>query len=208
MGKWVLGIVAVVVTVTLVGGCVVGGTALSSYNTLVTKREATKASWGQVENVYQRRADLVPNLVETARGYAIHENETFVAVTEARAKVGQVNIKADQIPDAVSLAKFQQVQGELSSAMSRLMVVMEKYPDLKANDLFRDLMVQMEGTENRITVERRRYNEMATDYNSTRNVFPTNVIANWFNFEAFPYFKAEEGANKAPKVDFKDLRKK
>lgn len=207
MGKWILGVVGVVAAVTLIGSCAVGETVLSSYNTLVTKREATKASWGQVENVYQRRADLVPNLVETARGYAIHENETFVAVTEARAKVGQINIKAEQIPNAAALAQFQQAQGELSSAMSRLMVVVEKYPDLKANDLFRDLMVQMEGTENRITVERRRYNEMATDYNSTRNVFPTNVIANWFGFEVFPYFKAEEGANKAPKVDFKNLRK-
>ncbi len=207
MGKWVLGVGAVVVAAVLIGGCTAGVTILNSYNTLVTKREVTKASWGQVENVYQRRADLVPNLVETARGYAIHENETFVAVTEARAKVGQVNIKADQIPDVASLAKFQQAQGELSNAMSRLMVVMEKYPDLKANDLFRDLMVQMEGTENRIAVERMRYNQSATDYNSTRNVFPANIIANWFNFEVFPYFKAEEGANKAPKVDFKDFRK-
>lgn len=207
MGKWVLGVGAVVIVVTLIGGCTVGGTVLSSYNTLVAKREATKASWGQVENVYQRRADLVPNLVETARGYAIHENETFVAVTEARAKVGQINIKTDQIPDTAAMAQFQQAQGELSSAMSRLMVVMEKYPDLKASELFKDLMTQMEGTENRITVERMRYNESATDYNSTRNVFPTNIIANWFSFEVFPYFKSEEGANKAPKVDFKDLRK-
>ncbi len=207
MGKWLLGVGSLILGATLIGGCVVGGTVLSSYNTLVGKRESTKASWGQVENVYQRRADLVPNLVETARGYAIHENETFVAVTEARAKVGQVNIKAEQIPDATAMAKFQQAQGELSSAMSRLMVVMEKYPDLKASQLFQDLMVQMEGTENRITVERMRYNESATDYNSTRNVFPTNIIANWFSFEVFPYFKAEEGSNKAPKVDFKDLRK-
>src|SRR3989338_10100826 len=127
MGKGVLGISVVAIVAILITGCTIGGTVLGSYNTLVTKREATKASWGQVENVYQRRADLVPNLVETARGYAIHENETFVAVTEARAKVGQINIKTDQVPDVVYLEKFQQVQGELSSAMSRLMVVMEKY---------------------------------------------------------------------------------
>ncbi len=108
MGKWIFGAGVVVLVAILIGGCTVGGTILNSYNTLVTKREATKASWGQVENVYQRRADLVPNLVETARGYAIHENETFIAVTEARAKVGQINIKADQIPDAAALAQFQQ----------------------------------------------------------------------------------------------------
>src|SRR3989338_4989856 len=207
MGKGVLGISVVAIVAILITGCTIGGTVLGSYNTLVNKRESTKASWGQVENLYQRRADLVPNLVETARGYAIHENETFVAVTEARAKVGQVNIKADQIPNAAALAQFQQTQGELSSAMTRLMVVMEKYPELKANENFLRLQDQIEGTENRISVERMRYNKSAADYNSTRNVFPTNLVANWFGFEVFPYFKAEEGANKAPKVDFRDLRK-
>ena len=192
----------------LVSGCTVISLVAGTYNGLVAQRENTKASWGQVQNVYQRRADLVPNLIETVRGYAIHENDTFVSVTEARAKVGQINIKADQIPSAVALQKFQQAQGELSSSLSRLMVVSENYPNLKASESFRDLMVQMEGTENRIANERRNFNKAAQDYNAYRSSFPHNIIADYYSFEVFPYFEAEAGANKVPKADFKDLRQK
>lgn len=206
MGKWFAGAGLVVFLGLAIGGCSVLSFGWSSYNNLVTSSNEVDAQWANVENVYQRRADLVPNLVETVRGYAIHENETFVAVTEARAKVGQVNLKADQLTSE-NLAVFQAAQGELSNALSRLMVVVEKYPDLKASTLFSDLMVQMEGTENRVSVERNRYNQAAKDYNTTRERFPTNVVANFYQFKAKPYFEAEEGAKKAPKVDFKDLRK-
>ncbi|MDP3696403.1 MAG: LemA family protein [Candidatus Taylorbacteria bacterium] len=206
MGKWFAGAGLVVFLGFAVGGCSVLSFGWSSYNNLVTSSNKVDAQWAQVENVYQRRADLVPNLVETVRGYAIHENETFVAVTEARAKVGQITIGAGSVTSE-NLAAFQAAQGELSSALSRLMVVVEKYPDLKSSTLFSDLMVQMEGTENRISVERGRYNTEATEYNITREKFPTNVVANFFQFGSKPYFKAEEGAKTAPKVDFKDLRK-
>jgi len=206
MGKW-LGITALVgVLVFGVGACTIGTAVSGSYNNLTTLRENVNSQWSNVENVYQRRADLVPNLIETVRGYAIHEKETFVEVTQARAQVGQINIKADDLTPQ-TLAAFQSAQGELSSALSRLMVVVEKYPDLKANGLFSDLMAQLEGTENRISVERNRFNEAAREYNTTRNKFPTNLVANYFKFDVKPYFEAEEGAKKAPKVNFQDLRK-
>ena len=207
MGKWIAGTGLAILLVVGVGGCTVGSMVWGSYNNLTTLTENVNSQWANVENVYQRRADLVPNLVEAVRGYAIHESDTFIAVTEARAKVGQVNLKADQLTPQM-LTQFQAVQGELSSALSRLMVVVEKYPDLKANDLFRDLMTQVEGTENRISVERNRYNEIAREYNTTRNKFPANLVANFFQFNEKPYFKAEEGSKTAPKVDFKDLRQK
>lgn len=207
MGRYVgIGLVALLL-VGGVGACTVGGSVLGSYNTLVQKDEGVDSQWGQVQNVYQRRNDLVPNLVETVRGYAIHENETFVGVTEARAKVGQVNINANNLNPAM-LAQFQQSQGELSSALSRLMVVVEKYPELKANESFNRLMDEMAGTENRISVERMRFNEVAKDFNAYRNQFPTNLVANHFKFGEKPYFEAEEGAKTAPKVDFKDLRQR
>jgi len=206
MGKWFAGAGMVIFLGLVIGGCSVLSFGWNSYNNLVTLSNRTDAQWANVENVYQRRTDLVPNLVETVRGYAIHENETFVAVTEARAKVGQTNIQAGQLTPE-SLAMFQAAQGELSSALSRLMVVVEKYPDLKASALFSDLMVQMEGTENRISVERNRYNQEATEYNTTLEKFPTNVVANFFQFKQKPYFQAQEGAKTAPRVDFKDLRK-
>lgn len=207
MGKWFAGAGLVVFLGLIVGGCSIFSFGLNSYNNLVTFSNNVDAQWANVENVYQRRADLVPNLIETVRGYAIHENETFVAVTEARAKVGQINLKANDLTPE-NLAMFQAAQGELSSALSRLMVVVERYPDLKASTLFSDLMVQMEGTENRISVERNKYNTEAREYNTTRERFPANLVANYFQFKAKPYFEAEEGAKKASKVDFKDLRRK
>ena len=188
MGKR-LGLIALAVVLVLgVGACSIGSVVWGSYNKLTVLSEKVNSQWADVETVYQRRVDLVPNLVETVRGYAIHENETLTAVTEARAKIGQINVNAGQVTPQM-LAQFQSVQGELSSALSRLMVVVEKYPDLKASTLFGDLMVQMEGTENRISVERNRYNEIAREYNATRNVFPTNIIASWFKFEQFAELK-------------------
>ena len=206
MGKWFAGAGLVVFLGLFVGGCSVFVFGKNSYNNLVTSSNEVDAQWANVQNVYQRRADLVPNLVEAVRGYAIHENDTFVSVTEARAKVGQINLNANQLTTE-NLAAFQAAQGELSNALSRLMVVVEKYPDLKASTLFSDLMVQMEGSENRISVERNRYNSEAKGYNTTREKFPTNLVANYFRFQAKPYFEAQEGSDKAPKVDFKDLRR-
>jgi LemA protein len=196
MGKWILGVVVVLVLVAAMSG-------VSTYNSLVTLDQSVQAQWAQVENVYQRRADLIPNLVETVKGAAAFEKDTFTAVAEARAKVGQVNAGGiANNPDA--FAKFQQAQDGLSSALSRLMVVVEKYPDLKATQNFRDLQVQLEGTENRITVERKRFNETAQAFNTTRMSFPTVVIAGFFGsrFNEKPYFKAQAGAATAPTVKF------
>lgn len=183
---------------------VVMGFALAgSYNSLNSLNQAVEAQWGQVENVYQRRADLVPNLVATVKGAAAFEKDTFTAVTEARAKVGQITM--GQAPsDAESLARFQQAQEGLGSALSRLMVVVEKYPDLKATQNFRDLQAQLEGTENRITVERMRFNQAAQAFNTRRNSFPTVIIAGFFGdrFRDKVYFKAQAGAAQAPTVTF------
>ena len=185
---------------------ILGLTGIGSYNGLVSLGQATDAQWAQVENAYQRRADLVPNLVETVKGAANFEKETLTAVTEARASVGQLSSGAVQNmannPDA--LAKFQKAQDGLSSALSRLMVVVEKYPDLKATQNFRDLQAQLEGTENRIAVERMRFNEAAQAFNTKRNTFPTVMIAGFFGdrFHEKAYFKAQEGAAQAPKVKF------
>jgi LemA protein len=182
---------------------VLGLSGMGSYNSLNSLNQAVEAQWGQVENVYQRRADLVPNLVATVKGAAAFEKDTFTAVTEARAKVGQVNLgKAPS--DAQSLARFQQAQEGLGSALSRLMVVVEKYPDLKATQNFRDLQAQLEGTENRITVERMRFNQAAQAFNTKRNSFPTLLIAGFFGdrFRDKVYFKAQAGAEQAPTVTF------
>jgi LemA protein len=170
-------------------------------NNMVTKEEAVSAAWSQVENVYQRRADLIPNLVATVKGYAAHENETLTAVVEARAKATSVNIDPTKL-NTESIQQFQQAQGGLSSALSRLMVVVEKYPDLKANESFLNLQAQLEGTENRITVERQKFNQIAQDFNTYIRMFPQNIIASMRNFEKKPYFEAEKGSEKAPKVDF------
>lgn len=196
---WLLA--GVVVVALLVGFRVVGG-----YNELVGLNQAVAAQWGQVENVYQRRADLVPNLVETVKGAAGFEKETYVAVAEARARVGQVTATTGGITpqDPAALEKFQQAQDGLSSALGRLLVVAERYPELKATAAFRDLQVQLEGTENRITVERMRFNEAAQAFNTRRQQFPTVLFAGLFGakFQEKAFFKAQAGTEVAPKVKF------
>src|SRR5450432_4503577 len=199
MGK--IGLIVMAVLVAVVGFSCVG-----SYNKLVGLDQGVQGQWAQVENAYQRRADLVPNLVETVKGAAKFERETFTAVTEARARVGQLSAQATQqiTNDPAALQRFAQAQDGLSSALSRLLVVVEKYPDLKATANFRDLQAQLEGTENRITVERMRFNETAQAFNTKRMSFPTVLIAGFFGsrFNEKPYFKAQEGAEKAPAVKF------
>ncbi len=171
------------------------------YNTMVVASESVDAQWAQVENVYQRRADLIPNLVSTVKGYAAHEKETLEGVIEARSKATSTTINPENL-DASSLQKFQAAQDGLSSALSRLMVVVEKYPDLKANQNFLELQSQLEGTENRITVERMRFNESAKEYNLSIKMFPNNLFASMFGFEKKAYFEAQAGAEVAPKVEF------
>ncbi len=172
-----------------------------AYNGLVKGEEGVEAAWAQVENVYQRRADLIPNLVATVKGYAAHESETLQAVIDARAKATGITVDASNLSEE-SLAKFQSAQGELTQALGRLIAVSESYPDLKANQNFLELQSQLEGTENRITVERNKFNETAQGYNTNLRSFPTNIIAGLFNFEKKGYFKAAEGAETAPKVEF------
>jgi LemA protein len=174
------------------------------YNKVIGLQEGVDGQWANVENVYQRRADLIPNLVETVKGYAEHERETLEAVVNARAKATQVTaeLTPEAMNDPAALQKFQAAQGELSSALGRLMVVMERYPDLKANQGFLDLQAQLEGTENRITVERRRFNEMAQGYNTTIRRFPMAMLAGMFGFEKKAYFDAVAGAENAPQVKF------
>jgi LemA protein len=176
--------------------------SIGSYNKLIRLQQDVEAQWGQVENVYQRRADLVPNLVETVKGAAAFEKETLTAVTEARARVGQMQGAAPA--DAAKLEQFQRAQDQLSSALSRLLVVSERYPELKATASFRDLQAQLEGTENRVTVERMRFNEAAREFNATRDTFPTTLVASFFGarFADKPYFQAQAGAAAAPKVKF------
>lgn len=171
------------------------------YNDLVNQEEGVEAAWAQVENQYQRRADLVPNLVATVKGYAAHEQETLEGVVEARAKATQITIDpTNATPE--QLAAYQAAQGELSQALGRLLAVAENYPDLKANENFRDLQSQLEGTENRIAIARQQFNDVARQYNQKVRRFPGNIIAGMFGFEKKPYFEAEEGAQKAPKVEF------
>jgi LemA protein len=170
-----------------------------NYNKIVTLEETVSQQWSNVESVYQRRLDLIPNLVNTVKGYADFEKQTLTQVIEARAKATSVNIDASKL-NAASFQQFQQAQGQLSSALSRLMVVVEKYPDLKANQNFLELQAQLEGTENRIAVERMRYNETVATYNKFIRRLMIRII---FNREEKPYFKAEETAAKAPKVEFK-----
>lgn len=175
--------------------------AVNSYNAFVAAEEEVESAWAQVENQYQRRADLVPNLVATVKGYAAHEQQTLEGVVEARAKATQITIDpAHATPE--QLAAFQSAQGELSQALGRLLAVAENYPDLKANENFRDLQAQLEGTENRIAVARQLFNETAKSYNKTIRRFPNNILAGMFGFEKKPYFEAEDGAAKAPKVEF------
>ncbi len=172
-------------------------------NGLVESEESVKAQWSQVENVYQRRLDLIPNLVATVKGYAEHEQETFTEVTEARSKASSIQVDPEKLMgNPAALAQFQSAQDGLGAALGRLMVVVEKYPDLKANQNFLDLQVQLEGTENRITQERRRFNEQAQSYNTTIRKFPASVVASMSGFSQIAYFEAAAGADQAPEVNF------
>ncbi len=174
----------------------------SKYNSFVGLNENVKSGWSQVENVYQRRADLVPNLVATVKGVANFEKETYTAVTEARAKVGQIKLTADQLSDPAMIQKFQAAQDGLGSALSRLLVVSENYPQLKASENFQTLQQQLEGTENRITVERQKYNQIAAEFNTAIKKFPGVIIANFGGFKEKEYFKAAAGSEQVPKVQF------
>ena len=185
-------IVLVIVGVILIWG-------IGTYNGFVKKQEAMTTAWGQVENVYQRRADLVPNLVAVVKSYAEHEQGTLVAVTEARAKAAQTTVNTENF-DAQEFANFETAQDELGRSLSRLMVSIENYPDLKANENYLALQAQLAGCENRILTERRRFNEAAMVYNQSVRRFPSNIIANMFGFEKRPYFEADEGADKAPET--------
>jgi LemA protein len=171
------------------------------YNSMVEKSENVDKSWAQVQNVYQRRADLVPNLVNTVKGAADFEKSTLTAVIEARSKATSMNIDASKL-DESSMQKFQAAQGELSGALSRLLVSVERYPELKANQNFLELQAQLEGTENRIAVERGRFNETTGDYNTYIKQFPRNIYSGWFDFAKKPYFEADAGAEKVPEVQF------
>lgn len=196
--KKLLVVLGVIVIIVLVIGASVSG----MYNKLVGQEESVKSSWSQVENVYQRRSDLIPNLVETVKGYAKHEAQVLTDVTNARASVGQIKIDASVIDDPQKFQSFQRAQDSLSSALTRLLAVSENYPNLKANENFLSLQSQLEGTENRITVERRRYNETAMGYNTSIRQFPTVIIARLFGFTSKQYFTATPGAEKVPDVKF------
>jgi LemA protein len=200
MGKLALGCVGILIIVAVIAGISFAGT----YNRLVTLGQDVDKSWSEVENQYQRRADLIPNLVQTVQGAANFEKETLTAVTEARASVGRATVTPGKAPtDAESLARYQQAQDQLGSALQRLLVVSERYPELKANQNFRDLQAQLEGTENRTTVARGRFNDSAQQYNTVLKRFPTNLMAGLLGFKEKPYFKATTpGAEQAPKVNF------
>lgn len=174
---------------------------ITGYNGLVSMDEGVQTKWADVETQYQRRADLIPNLVNTVKGYAAHESETLQAVVEARAKATSMNIDPSNM-SAEQIANFQKVQDGVSSALGRLLVTVEKYPDLKANENFKELQAQLEGTENRISVARRDYNEAARKYNTTLRSFPKNILAGIFGFEKKAYFEAQEGSEQAPTVQF------
>jgi LemA protein len=186
-------IILLIIVMAGLGGC--------SYNSMVAKNEAVTGAWSQVENVYQRRADLIPNLVNTVKGAANFEKETLEAVINARAKATSVTIDANNLTED-SFKQFEQAQSGVSSALSRLLVSVERYPELKANQNFRDLQAQLEGTENRITVERKKFNETVQDYNKYIRSFPNNLFAGMFGFSPKAYFQAAEGADKAPEVSF------
>ena len=190
-----LWIVAIVVALGLFGWC------KNTYNGMVSADEGIQSAWSQVENVYQRRADLIPNLVATVKGYAEHESGTLEAVVAARAKATQTTVDPSQLT-AENIAKFQAAQGELGSALGRLLVTVERYPDLKANQNFLELQAQLEGTENRISTERMKFNETAKSYNTLIRSFPQNIMASIFSFTPKGYFKAAEGSENAPKVEF------
>jgi LemA protein len=193
-----IGCLAIIV----IGAAILGFAAWGVYNGLITEQQKVEAQWAQVENVYQRRADLVPNLVATVKGYAAHESEVLQAVTESRAKVGSMQMTPEMLSDPAALEQYQQAQAGLGSALSRLMLVVERYPDLKANQNFLELQSQLEGTENRITVERMRFNEAAQAYNTRVLRFPNNLFARFFGFGQKAYFQSAPGSDQAPVVDF------
>ena len=193
------GTITIIVVVAVILGCLLW--FKGAYNNMVTAEEGVSAAWSQVENVYQRRADLVPNLVATVKGYAAHESSTLEGVVEARSKATQVTVSADDLsPEA--LAKFNAAQGDLTNALGRLLMLTENYPDLKASQNFSELQAQLEGTENRITTERMKFNETAKAYNTLIRKFPDNIVASMFGFEKKGYFEAAAGAEKAPVVEF------
>ena len=187
-----LGVVVAVVVITVIA-------CIGIRNGLIDRDEKVREQWSQIETQLQRRADLIPNLVNTVKGYASHEQNTLSEVVEARAQATQTRI---DVNDAAAMARFAQAQGELSSALSRLMAISESYPDLKASQNFRDLQTQLEGTENRIAVERRKYNEAAQSFNTYVKMFPRNLLADMFGFAPLNYFEAQQGAEKAPEVQF------
>lgn len=189
---WII-IIAVIAVIAIYG--------VSSYNSMVSQEEAVGTAWSNVENQYQRRADLIPNLVNTVKGYAAHEKETFDAVVSARAKATQTTVSIDDLTPE-KMEAYQRAQGEVGSALSRLLAVTENYPELKANENFQTLQAQLEGTENRISVERRNFNDVARAYNTSIRRFPKNIFAGMFGFEKRPYFEAQEGAEKAPEIKF------
>jgi len=189
--SWI--IIAVVVVVVLM--------VINSYNKMVTKDQGVKTAWSQVENQYQRRADLIPNLVSTVKGYAAHEKTTLEEVVAARAKATQMTVNPEDLAEE-NIKKFQNAQGGLSQALGRLLMITENYPDLKANQNFLELQAQLEGTENRITVERKKFNETAQGYNTYIRTFPRNIFAGMFGFQPKGYFEAQAGAETAPKVEF------
>lgn len=192
-------LIAVIVVLVLVVWAV--GAGIKANNNMVSKDEAVKTSWSQVENQYQRRADLIPNLVNTVKGYAAHEKETLESVINARAKATQTTVDPTNLtPEAMQ--EYMAAQGELSQALGRLMVTVEQYPDLKANENFLALQSQLEGTENRISTERMRFNEVSKDYNTYIRTFPNSLFAGILGFDQKPYFEAEAGAEKAPEVQF------
>lgn len=196
MKKSLVILLCVVGLLVLVGGC-----SVSSYNKMVSMEEGVSNAWANVETQYQRRSDLIPNLVSTVKGYAQHESETLEGVVAARSKATQMTLDVDNLTPE-KLQQYQQAQGDISSALGRLLAITENYPDLKANQQFQELQAQLEGTENRISVERRNFNEAARGYNSYIRRFPNNIFAGIFGFDKKAYFEAAEGAEQAPKVEF------
>jgi LemA protein len=193
-----LGCLAIIVIAVVI----IGFSAWGTYNSLIAEQQTVESKWAQVENVYQRRADLIPNLVATVKGYASHESDVLEAVTASRSQVGSVRVTPDILNNPAEFEKFQQAQAGLTGALSRLMVVVERYPDLKANQNFLELQSQLEGTENRITVERMRFNDAAQSYNTKILQFPSRIYARLFGFKTKAYFKSAPGSEKAPVVDF------
>lgn len=191
--KSTLIIIAVIVGIILL--------AIPTYNGMVNKEESVTSQWAQVQNAYQRRADLIPNLVSTVKGYASHEQQTLQGVVDARAKATQMNVNADQLTEE-NLKKYQEAQGQLGAALGRLLAVQENYPDLKANTNFLALQDELAGTENRISTERKRFNEMVQDYNQAIRRFPRNILAGIFGFDKKAYFEADAASQSAPKVEF------